>query len=102
MLAFSPASTFDVRLPAGHPNTSFLYLIIQIRDKLDCITRLNMTPVLVVQDLTLLTYQANSSLLQLLSNGNQNTIGQVINSLSQALNRMNIEGVQNAITSNYP
>ena len=61
-----------------------------------------MTLVMVIQDLTLITYQANSSILQLLASGNQNTIGQVINSLSQALNRMNIEGVEDAVTSNYP
>ena len=101
MIAFSPVSTFDVRLPAGDPNTSLLHLVIQIQDKLDCSTKFNITPVMVVQDITLITDLTNNSLLNLLATGNQNTIGQVINSLSQALNRINIEGVQNAVTSNY-
>ena len=100
LIAFSPVPTFDVRLPAGDSNTSYLQLVIQIRDRLDCVTRVNMTLVTVVQDTTPITVLGNSSLLQLLSSGNQNSIGQVISSISQELNRMNTDSVQDAATSN--
>ena len=46
MIAFSPVSDFQVRLPGGN----VLYLIIHIRDTLDCITEYNITSVNVTSD----------------------------------------------------
>jgi hypothetical protein len=37
---------------------------------------------------------------QLLSSGNQNTVGQVISSVSQQFNKMNSESINNAVSSN--
>jgi hypothetical protein len=110
MVAFSFISDFEVRLPAGNDNTSLLYLFIQIRDTLDCVNEFNMSSVIVTIDSSgisdlINTFQNSASslttnpLVQLLSSGNQNTVGQILTSLSQQFNKMNIESLQNAVSS---
>jgi len=39
--------------------------------------------------------------IQLLASGNQNTVGQVLTSISQQFNKINSESLQNAVSSKY-
>jgi hypothetical protein len=45
------------------------------------------------------TDRNTNPLVQLLSSGSQNTIGQVINSISQEFNKMNEENIDKAVSS---
>jgi hypothetical protein len=99
-------STFDIQLPAG----DVMNLIVHIRDTFECITEYNMSSVSVIPDTTVInnlinnlqvsTNAANNNpIVQLLAGGNQNTVGQVITSLSQIFNKMNTQSIQNAVSS---
>jgi hypothetical protein len=110
MIAFSALSTFQVRLPAGDDSTSILHLNIYIRDDLECITEYNISSIFVTPDTVeinnLINAIQNSAseiatnpVGRLLASGNQNTVGQVITSLSQQFNKMNSESVDKAISS---
>ena len=80
IIAFSPISSFQVRLPIGF----HVDLFVEIRDILNGITRFNLSSVIVQWEPMDLTEKSFSDLL---SSGNQNTIGQVINSINDELNR---------------
>lgn len=98
-IAFSPISTFQVRLPEGNN----LNLLIDIRDLLDSITEYNLSSINVLSHLTINSLQElseNNSLIQLLSNGNRDTIGQIISSLSNEFNKINNKIIENVISSN--
>ena len=107
MIAFSSISNFSVRLPCGDANTSLLHLVIVIRDTFDCVTELNMTSVFVISDPSTFTMLMNiaynppttNPLVQILSSGNQNIIGQLLISLSQKLSQLNSESVNMAVSS---
>ncbi len=112
IIAFSSVSEFQVRLPSGNDNTSILNLFVQISDILDCTTEYNMTSVIVTSDLLgindLINTFENSPdslttnpFIQILASGNQNTVGQVLTSISQQFNKINIESLQNAVSSKY-
>jgi hypothetical protein len=97
MIAFSSISNFQVRLPAGE-----LYIIIHIRDTLDCITDVNLTSNVVPDIVDLINNlqgSEDSSMVRLLASGNQNTVGQIIISISQQSNQMNDENIGRAISS---
>jgi hypothetical protein len=111
MIAFTPVSTFQIRLPAGDNQTSLLNIVIHIRDLLDCVVEVNMSSVSVlvnIQEINNLinglqssTNQLNNNqFVQLLSSGNLNVVGQTLTSLSQQFNQMNNEIINNAISSN--
>jgi hypothetical protein len=108
IVAFSSVSDIQVRLPSGSDNTSLLNIIIYIRDKLDSSAEYNISSITVVSDaqgiiqlINILQNPTNSpssnSIIQLLAIENQNIVGQMITSLSQQLNKMNIESIENAI-----
>ena len=110
MIAFSSVSNFDVLLPVADDNTSSLRLSIVIRDRLECVVELNITAVSVIADTSAIadlitTLQTSPSALtdnpltQLLSNGNQNTVSQIITSVSQQINRDSATALDNAISS---
>ena len=111
LIAFSAQFYFDVRLPAGEDSASLLGLTVQIRDSLDCVTVWNLSAISVTTDsagisdllaaLQMPTTGAlsNNPLVQLLSSGNQNTVGQIVGSLSQEFNKMNAQSLQNAVSS---
>ena len=110
MIAFSPDSTFQVRLPVGNDQTSLLHLIVYIRDAMECVTEVNITSVNVRPDSAqmndLITNIQSPSpsttsnpITQLLSSGNPNTVGQVISSISQQFNKNNTENMNSAISS---
>ncbi len=106
IIAFSPISTFQVRLPAGNA----LNLIIHIRDTLDCIAEFNLSSVSVLPDLLTmsefihnnnksLNEMKNNPIIQLLASGNQNTVGQIMTSISQEFDKVNNQTTEKAISS---
>ena len=106
IIAFSSVSTFDVYLPSGISPRFDLQLMVSIRDKRDCIAEWNLTRVFVQTDSTILndftnqlTISTNNPITLLLSKGNQNTVGQVITSISQDFNQKNDENIQKASSS---
>ena len=109
IIAFSPLPTLQIRLPAGDINTSLLHLSVAIRDKMDCVTRVNLSSVLVTTDSNeirefLRSQQASTTdpIVHVLSSGNQNAVGQVLSSLSQHFNRINTQALQDAATRSFP
>jgi hypothetical protein len=110
MIAFTSVSNLQVRLPAGNNNSSLVNLIVHIRDTLNCFAEYNISSPIVVPDtagindlianLKASTNVINSNpIVQLLVGGNQNTVGQVITSISQVFNQMNTESLQNTVSS---
>jgi hypothetical protein len=110
IIAFSSISDFEVYLPAGNENTSFLNLIVQIRDTLDCITEYNLSTVIITADVESInelinalqnseSELTNNPFIRLLSSGNQNIVSQLLTSLSQEFNKLNIENIQDAVSS---
>jgi hypothetical protein len=100
----------QVRLPAGDDTTSLLYIVAYIRDTFDGVTEYNVSSVTVVPDLEEINNLVNSlqessstitsnAIVQLLSGGNQNTIGQIISSISQQFNKMNSQTIATAAAS---
>ena len=111
IIAFSSVSVFQVLLPPGDDQTSEVHLLVNIRDQLDCITEYNMSSVTVVSDSAAIddlihhigsssNNLASNSIVRLLVSKNQNTVGQLLTSLSQYLNKMNNENLDTAVSSN--
>ena len=107
MIAFSSLPTMSLRLPAGQTSASTLQLIVIIRDQQDCVMEVDLPTVVVRADSTetdqlLQSLQTSSStpgnspLVQILSSGNQNAVGQVLSSLSQQFNDINTQALQSA------
>lgn len=108
MLGFSTQSHVQLRLPPGDDITSIMYIIVHIRDNHDCLTKYYMDSIVVVPDLTeintlvnVLQQSSNEKnghpLVQLLAGADQNTVAQVVTSLSQVFNKRNIESVKAAV-----
>ena len=97
MIAFSLISDFQIRLPAGELN-----LTVHISDTFDCVTEVNLTVNVIPDDIDLfnsLENLENNSIVRLLVSGNQNTVGQIITSISRQSNQMNDENIDKAISS---
>ena len=112
MLAFSVISTLLIQLPAGDDNSTVLDLTVQIRDVLNCVTEYYMEPVIVIPDHTAIDAlidvlqnskngSTNNPIVQALASGNQNTVGQVVTSLSQQFNKRNKQSLETAIASKH-
>jgi hypothetical protein len=111
MVAFSYVSTFEMRLPAGIANTSLINIIVQIRDRLNCVAEYHISSVVVMSDkaevnqLADVIRQQNTQTInmnptvKLLASGDPNTIAQVIISISNVLNDINKETVATAVSS---
>ena len=110
MLAFSSASDFSIRLPSPDASQTRLHLLVTVRDTLDCVTSVNLSTVTVTVDvasISQLVDQISSSpsaltsnpLVRLLSSGNQNTVAQLITSLSQHFNHIDEQNVADALSS---
>jgi len=109
MIAFSSVSTFQIQLPAGDEQTGLIYLTISIRDQLNCLTEFNLSTVTVLPNSAALSdllnnFQSSTTnpIVELLSSGNQNTIGQVLTSVSQQFNKINSENINKAAASGIP
>ena len=110
MLAFSSASDFSIRLPSPDVNQTRLNLLVTVRDILDCVTSVNLSTVLVTVDISSISQLVDqissspsaltsNSLVRLLSSGNQNTVAQLITSLSQHFNQIDGQNVAEALSS---
>lgn len=71
-----------------------------IRNQLNCIIEYNISSVIVLPDSTAINdlvtsiqsaSSPNNPIVQLLVSGNQNTVGQILTSLSQQFNKMNTQ-----------
>lgn len=101
LIAFSPTPTFSAHLPAGYEPSFTLQLIVLIRDTMSCVVQVNLTQVTVLSDTDALdqlmnqlqssSSTINNPLIQLVSSGNQNVIGQVLSSVSQQSNQINAQ-----------
>jgi len=102
MIAFSSLSTIEILLPSGNNQR----LTIQIRDQLNCLTEYNLSTLISVrsdfESIDNFQSSTNNPIVNLLASGNQNTIGQVLTSLSQEFNKMNTENVDKAVSSGIP
>ena len=110
IIGFSFISQFDVRLSVENKNISKINLIVEIRDRFDCITETNISSITIRTDSSSLSQLINTfenssellpenSLVQLLSSGNQNTVAQILTSISEEINEMNNEALEKAISS---
>ena len=110
LIGFAPASTFQLRLPAGDSQTSLLQIVISIRDLLNCAVEVNMSSISVSPDTEQINNLINSlqsstsdlnnnQFVQLLSSGDQNVVGQVVTSLSQQFNQMSNQTLNDAVSS---
>ena len=110
MLAFSGVSDFSIRLPSMGLNQTQLKLIVTVRDTLDCVVEVNLSMVVVTVDTSSIRqlveqlYNSTSTLtsdplVRLLSSGNQNTVAQLITSLSQYFNQIDKLAVDDALSS---
>ena len=111
MVASTVARHSSLRLPAGDNQTSRINIIIIIRDILNCITEYNVSSITVIVDTAGIdslvdvlqqtkeeTINSNP-MIQLLAGGNQNTIGQVLMSVSQVFNQINNQQMERAVSS---
>jgi hypothetical protein len=100
-------SSLSTLLPAGERDSSIVHLVISISDRLDCVTEFNILSVHVRPDTTAIdnllqsgtSSLANNPIVQLLSSGNQATIGQVIIGVSQQVNNLNSDNIEQATSS---
>ncbi|CAF1375842.1 unnamed protein product [Adineta ricciae] len=113
IVAYSNAPTIQLYLPTGDNQTSLLYLTVQVRDQIDCVTETNTLSVTVLPNLMiiddLMLHILNSSntdstnaINQMLASKNQNLVVQVISSVSQQLNEISSENINEAISNGIP
>ncbi|UJR11342.1 hypothetical protein I4U23_015523 [Adineta vaga] len=113
ILGYSAVSTFQVRLPPGDNQTALVHLTVHIRDTLNCITEFDLSPVLVVSDMTTITNLINdihstsdrtmtNGINQLLTSENQNIVGQLITSLSFIFNQWHYQMIEKAVSNGIP
>ena len=110
LVGFSASPTLNARLPPGddHSNSTMVYLSVRVRDQYGCSFEFDIPPVSIKRDTTSVAMlinalQSSSSqlnsieMVQLLLNGNQNEVNQVLVSLSQMLNTMSTDALQTAL-----
>ena len=108
LIAYSSVSTFEVYLPADGDS---LDLLIEIRDQRDCFTEwTNLSSITIRTDSTVLDdlmenlvngSRTSNFFIELLTRGTQNQVGQLINSLSRQLTKMDEDNLQMAISSQF-
>ena len=103
-----PTSPFDYLQRDG--NQTQLTLLVTIRDTADCVVSVNLSTVLVIVDVSSISQLVDqlsksentlttNPLVRLLSSGNQNTVTQLITSLSHYFNRIDGQSVADAVSS---
>lgn len=105
LIAFSSVPIFSVYLPPGVDPSFILHLVMSIRDTMNCIAQVNLSSVTVRSDIDALDQlmndfqtSTNNPLLSLLSTGNQNSVAQVLGSLSQQVNQINTRLINQTIS----
>jgi hypothetical protein len=111
MLASTAAPRFQLRLPAGDRNTSLVNIVVEIQDTLNCVEQFELPSVVVmpevdrmqtlIDDLQQPITEENDTqrIFDLPPNIGQNTFGQILTSISQGINDMNMHDVEIAIAS---
>ena len=110
MLAFSSVSDFTIRLPSSDSNQTQLNLLVTVRDTLDCVVSVNLSSVNVVVDVSSISQLVDqlststgalttNTFSRLLSSGNQNTVAQLVGSLSQYFNKIDSQSIGDAVSS---
>ena len=112
MIAFSSVSDFTLRLPASDSNQTRLNLLVTIRDTLDCVVSVNLSSMSVTVDVSSISQlidqlststdaSTTSSFGRLLSSGNQNTVAQLVGSISQYFNKIDSQSIGDAVSSKF-
>ena len=112
MIAFSSVSDFTLRLPSSDSNQTRLNLLVTIRDTLDCVVSVNLSSVNVTVDVSSISQlidqlststdaSTTSSFSRLLSSGNQNTVAQLVGSISQYFNKIDSQSIGDAVSSKF-
>jgi hypothetical protein len=106
MVAFSMMPNFQVYLPPGEDPQSTLTLLVSIRDQLYSVQQWQLPPLIVRSDQTVLNDLLNdvhsgNHFAQLLSNGNQNSMTQVINSIAQQISHIDEEQRRQLFSSKF-
>lgn len=115
MLGSTTSKTYNIRLPAGHGNKSAVDVIVQIRDNLHCVTEFNITNISVVpvyeeinsfiNTIKISSTSSNASMVnnddlaKVLENGSPEVASQVVTTVSQVLNEMNLQSIKSGIES---
>ena len=110
ILAFSSVSDFTVLLSSPTISRTLLNLFVTIRDTLGCAISVNLSTVVLTVNVSSmsqlvdqLSHSKNTltsdSLVRLLSSGNQNTVAQLVTSVSQYCNRIDEQSVDEALSS---
>ncbi len=95
-MASTTKSIVQLHLPASIDQTAPFYILVQIRDTLDCITEVNVSSVMVYPDFSAMEHFVED--LQE-GNGSSEMIGQMIQSIAKVFNEMNEQNVQMAFLS---
>ena len=109
ILAYSNSPRIRLRVPADYDSNFSWKIIVQIRDRLDRVTEHHLPSVQVladrnnVEELTQFVQaaktgpRASNPLVRLLSDGQANTVGQLVTSFSSLLNKDHRNSVQRTI-----
>jgi hypothetical protein len=114
LVTFSASPSLNVRLPAGDPNSTPIYLSVGVRDQYGCSFEFDMPPVRITPETTNIAMLINAlqstsshsdatnqlssnEIVQILTNGNGNAVNQALVSLSQPLNAMSIDALRIAL-----
>ena len=109
MLGYTNNSIYPLRLSGGIDQLATFHIVVHIRDTFNCITELILSPVTVMTDSALIVEwiedlqpSAIDSLIQLtLASADENTIGQLVTSIANAMNQFDTQLMQAALASNY-
>ncbi len=106
ILAHTAESILSFRLPASIDPTTQLYTVVHIRDQFDCIREVHLSPVTVLADISaiehfvnILQYSNDDPIWKVLISNDQNTVGQMITSISQIFTEMNYQMIENVARS---
>jgi len=103
MLGYTNESIYQLKLPGSIDKTVSLHIIVHIRDRFDCVTDFNLSLVTVSADLRLITQLIDNlqePIIELLSNANdENTIGQIVTSISHLINQLDNQLMHSALSS---
>jgi hypothetical protein len=106
ILAHTTNSIISLQLPASIDPTTQFYTVVHIRDKFDCIREVHLSPVTVLADISaiehfvdILQYSNDDPIWKVLISNDQNTVGQMITSISQIFTEMNYQMIENVAQS---
>jgi hypothetical protein len=106
ILAHTTNSIISLQLPGSIDPTTLFYTIVHIRDRFDCIREVHLSPVTILADISaiehfvdILQYSNDDPIWQVLISNDQNTVGQMITSISQIFTEINYQMIENVAKS---